>query len=104
MKENLPTIIVTLERKDGTTFELSGYFSDIRLRKTEVPKDLYKVSIRHSDEDWGDPATVERWVMVNHFGDILLDKPLEFPEQDPFYIVKSYKFDDYKTLEIERKD
>ena len=103
MKDNLPTINITLERPDGTTFMLSGYFSDIRLKKSEVPEGLFKVSIRHSDEDWGDLATVEPWAMVNHFADVLLNAPLKFPEQG-YYTVKGYYFDDFKTMEIERKD
>lgn len=46
-----------------------------------LPDNLYIYSLRSSDDDDSQPAAIEDRVFVNHFGDILTDKPLMVPIQ-----------------------
>lgn len=46
-------------------------FRDKRIQDEEVPIGYKRYSIRHSDDDWGIPRTIEMKVWVNHYGDIL---------------------------------
>ena len=52
-----------------------------RLDKSTVPDGFHAYDIRHADEDWGDPCTIEKSVVVNFFGSIILNHPLEIPER-----------------------
>ena len=44
-----------------------------------LPKNFHIYSLRSSDEDDSQPASIENWVPVNHYGDILTDRPLPIP-------------------------
>lgn len=52
------------------------YFSCVRIDRSKVPENLYVYSLRESD-DVSQPASIEENVIVNHFGDIVLDHKLE---------------------------
>lgn len=82
---------------DKPLFQLRGvnvYRVDERRKKPEDIQDgfLY-YDIRHSDEDWGNPATVEKSVFVNHFGFLVTREPLLLtdgkPEEENKYIILS---------------
>ena len=51
-----------------------------RLDKTTVPDGFHVYDIRHSDDDWGEPRTIEKSVTVNFYGSIILNHPLDIPE------------------------
>ncbi|PVC74994.1 hypothetical protein C2I27_03650 [Priestia megaterium] len=51
-----------------------------RIKKEERKEDLHYYDIRHSDDDWGEPSTVESGVWVNHFGTLATTAPLELEE------------------------
>jgi hypothetical protein len=41
----------------------------------------YGYHIRHSEEDWTCPESIEPFVLVNFFGTVFMKKPIEFREQ-----------------------
>ena len=59
-------------------FERVVLFADGRIDPETVPDGLYKYSFRHGD-DWSMPCSLEEKVVVNHWGDILTDKPFILP-------------------------
>lgn len=61
-----------------------------RSRDTEG-KNLY--DIRHSDEDWCDPATVKDNVVVNWFGTIITFSPIDLGH-DKYLEIKDYWYED----------
>ena len=63
------------ESEDGT------WFTCLRLDDYRhiLPDNLHIYSLRASDDDDSQPASIEEKVMVNHYGDILTDKPLQVP-------------------------
>lgn len=52
-------------------------FTDLRVDRATVPKGMYMYEVRHADEDWGDPCQIGEWIMVNHFGTLITNEPLE---------------------------
>ena len=63
--------------------EIIGEFTDIRIDPTTLPKDKKRFAIRHCDEDWGEPASLKAGsVLVNHFGDLIVDSKVEIPEDE----------------------
>lgn len=44
-----------------------------------LPENFHVYSLRASDEDDSQAAVIEDKVLVNHYGDILLDHPLSVP-------------------------
>ena len=63
------------ESEEGT------WFTCLRLDNYRhiLPANLYIYSLRASDDDDSQPASIEKKVLVNHYGDILTDKPLPVP-------------------------
>lgn len=49
-------------------------------RVDTVDEGLYKYELRHSDEDWGLVATIEDNVVVNFYGTLICEEPIEFEE------------------------
>ena len=66
---------------DGTKKAIECRYVAERLPFGVVPPGYHKYSIRHSNEDCCIPATVEREVIVNHLGDILVEDPLDLGEE-----------------------
>ena len=42
----------------------------------------YSYHIRHDEDDWTCPISIERFVVVNFFGTVFMKKPLEFGADD----------------------
>ena len=54
--------------------------TQIRIDNKEIADNHHLYSVRHSDYDMSNPLTIEKIVIVNHFCDIILDKPLRHLE------------------------
>lgn len=52
------------------------------LRVREQKEGLYYYGIRHCDQDFGEPITVEKNVLVNHFGTLITKQELDFKGYD----------------------
>lgn len=50
--------------------------TQLRIKKNERKPYLYYYDIRHEDEDWGEPWSIEKRVLVNHFGTIVTSEPI----------------------------
>ena len=64
------------EPEDGTWFNCCRTDNSVR---NILPDGIYIYSLRTSDEDDSQPASIEQTVTVNHFGDILTGKELPIP-------------------------
>lgn len=53
------------------------YVTDKRIKKIEEREGLNYYHIRHSDEDWGEPYSIEQRVLVNHFGSVVTKDNLD---------------------------
>ena len=57
-------------------------FTSIRIKRDTIPDGLYAYDVRHDDECRGIPCEIAPFVMVNHWGTIILAEPLELPDGD----------------------
>ena len=60
-------------------YDRPAMFSDGRIDRETVPDGWYCYDLRGSDNDPGEPATVEPYVSFNHAGSVLLPTPIKFP-------------------------
>lgn len=51
-------------------------FSCMRIDRESVPKGLYMYEVRHDDDQQGDPVQIGRWIMVNHWGTLITNRPI----------------------------
>ena len=61
-------------------------FTSIRIKRDTIPDGLYAYDVRHDDECRGIPCEIAPFVMVNHWGTIILAEPLELPDDGRRYI------------------
>ena len=72
-----------------TVFGEKMLFTNARVDRSTVPKEIHMYEVRHSDEDWGEPIQVAEWIRVNHWGTLLSVKPIKL-EKSPV-IDNSYR-------------
>ncbi len=65
-------------------------FQDKRIEDKDIPEGYKRYSIRHSDDDWGCPRTIENSVWVNHYGDILTKEEIVFDTANIGQTEKTY--------------
>ena len=61
-------------------------FTSIRIKRDTIPDGLYVYDVRHDDECQGIPCEIAPFVMVNHWGTIILAEPLDLPDDGRRYI------------------
>ena len=54
-------------------------FAECRIDNSTVPKGLYRYELRHGDENWGDPVSLSRNIIVNYYGAVLTREPFQLP-------------------------
>lgn len=73
-----------VEKKGNDKMELEGKKIVSASRHRLTPENFpngYHYQLRH-DDNFDKPCTIEKVVTVNHFGDVILDSPLEKLEDD----------------------
>lgn len=70
-----------------------GMFTNLRLDRTELPKDVYPYDIRESDCT-GCLISIEPVVRVNHGGTVLLMEPIKMPKGRDYYTLRNWTFTD----------
>lgn len=73
---------------------LSGQMSESRVDKVNDTEGKFFLDIRHTDDDWTEPATVENYVMVNWFGTLILDEPYIITDEEKYCEIKDYWLED----------
>lgn len=69
-----------LEKEHFTPIKLYGrevLFTDLRIDSKLIPTGLHKYEIRHDDECLGEMVELSKRILVNHWGTILSDKPID---------------------------
>ena len=61
-------------------------FTSFRIKRDTVPDGLYAYDVRHDDDCRGIPCEIAPFIMVNHWGTIILAEPLELPDDGRRYI------------------
>ena len=83
-----------------------GLFTCLRVDRNTVPEGWYMYEVRHDDECQGEPVEIALWVMVNHWGTLLVKEPFDLeksqitnnaylyidPKEDWNYLGEIYSF------------
>lgn len=56
---------------------IEGYIIEDRISANDKRDDLYYYHLRHSDEDWANPCTIEDYVLLNHWGTICFKESID---------------------------
>lgn len=72
--------------KNERSYEASELFTSFRIKRDTVPDGLYAYDVRHDDDCRGIPCEIAPFIMVNHWGTIILAEPLELPDDGRRYI------------------
>ena len=61
-------------------FEILGrdaLFTSLRIDRKSLPEGLYAYELRDCDDCSGDPCEVRSFVLVNHWGTVIVKEPIE---------------------------
>ncbi len=76
-----------------TLFGQPMLFTDVRCDRETLPKGMYMYEVRHDDEGYGEPCEIADWILVNHFGTVISNRPVNLTEKDsngkPYRIIDS---------------
>jgi hypothetical protein len=56
-------------------------FTPVRINRETVPEGYFVYDLRHNDEDWGEVATIEKNVLVNHYGTVITPFEIKLPPE-----------------------
>ena len=90
---------------DYERFELLGHdalFTSLRIDRKTLSEGLYAYDLRDCDDCTGNPCQLKNFVMVNHWGTVVLREPVEGAENgvdldrnDYNYLGESMTLDDF---------
>ena len=73
--------------------KITCLITEFRVDRSQDTLDKYLYDIRHADDHWFDPATVEDNVVVNWFGTIITFSPIDLGP-DKYLEIKDYWYED----------
>lgn len=65
-----------VEFEEVTVFDYPMIFTCLRIARDTVPNGLYMYEVRHDDDQQGDPVEIAEWILVNHWGTLITNKPI----------------------------
>lgn len=76
-----------MARTDATTIafecvEFMGQpvlFTDWKIDRSTIPDGLHLYEVRHTDDDWGAPCQLGHRIVVNFYGSIVSNQPIQLP-------------------------
>ncbi len=75
---------IPMTNAKDTTYDLAVLFdnpvmfSEIRIDPNTLPSGLHVYELRHADDDWGQPISLEQHVGVNFFGNVISQIEIPF--------------------------
>ena len=92
--DNLYGVAVDKLREDADTLDVvelfgkEALFTNGRVTKNALPEGLYTYDLRGSDNDPGQPVTLEPMVLVNHAASVIVSDKIPIPETVLFRLVR----------------
>ncbi len=80
--------------KTGDNQVIKGSLTEYRINREKETEGKFIYDIRHTDEDWCEPATIENQVLVNWFGCLIVNHPLSFSEDEPYLTIANLTYED----------
>lgn len=69
----------TAFKKLSRTKKIEGDYFEFRIKPNSIPKDKYMYHIRHASSGKKQYYSIEPNVMVNFYGTLITDTPIDFP-------------------------
>ena len=66
-----------------TVFDYPMLFTCLRCDRDTLPEGMYLYEVRHDDAMQGIPCEIAERILVNHWGTVISNKPLELTQQLP---------------------
>ena len=67
--------------EDVTVLGKPMIFTNLRIDRNTVPKGMYAYDVRHDDDMQGEPCEIAPFILVNHWGTIISNTPLDFNKE-----------------------
>ena len=67
---------MTEKFEDVTVLGHPMLFTCARVDRAPAPQRLHMHEARHDDDQQGDPVQIANWIMVNHWGTLITNKPI----------------------------
>lgn len=80
-----------------TLFGRPALFTCLRCDKNTLPQGVYMYEVRHDDDGQGDPCEIAEWILVNHWGTVISDEPIELNSGSGLPGGKPYRLIDSET-------
>jgi hypothetical protein len=96
--DNLYGAAVDKLREDAETLDVvelfgkEALFTNGRVTKNALPEGLYTYDLRGSDDDPGQPVTLEPMVLVNHAASVIVSDKIPIPENGVVPLVEDMSF------------
>ena len=94
---------VNARKEEYEHIELFGkpaLFTSARIQTDSVPDDWYCYDLRGSDDDPGEPITIEPYVVINHVGSVLTHEKINIPGEGFLRLGNSLNFlDEHLTFQ-----
>ena len=71
---------INADETDYERFEILGrdaLFTNLRIDRKSLPDGLYAYDLRDSDDCDGTPSELKSFVMVNHWGTVIVKEPID---------------------------
>lgn len=94
-------------------FGKPALFTSLRMSTSDIPSGLYKCDVRGDDETTGGFAELSPSVLINHFGTIITDEPIDFgkdgyiiltEETEPNFLGNSITMEQYMQGNFEHQE
>lgn len=72
-----PVDAMTENFEEVTVLDHPMLFTCVRVNRKTVPEGLYMYEVRHDDNQHGLPVQIANWIMVNHWGTLISNKPIK---------------------------
>lgn len=66
---------MTEKFEDVTVLGHPMLFTCLRVDRDTVPQGMYMYEVRHDDDQQGEPVQIANWIMVNHWGTLISNRP-----------------------------
>lgn len=67
---------MTEKFEDVTVLGHPMLFTCLRVDRDTVPQGMYMYEVRHDDDQQGEPVQIANWIMVNHWGTLISNRPI----------------------------
>ena len=104
---------MTEKFEDVTVLGHPMLFTCLRVDRDTVPQGMYMYEVRHDDDQQGEPVQIANWIMVNHWGTLITNKPIRlepsewsnnaYRDIDPEGKVVNFTESQWKSLEATKE-